>query len=312
MQSSGHHVALRGHQRIGKRTLLRGAFADVCERTGGAAFFVELAPAESAEALQKQVAERVDAFLKQAASGEELRSNPKEPFQVLGDLSAPFFVGLDGLGALKNDTARQVCDALFATPKNVRLSIIAPLHYQMEAMFRSQLLPRIQRSVLLGPIADEELVTLINTPAAAHGAPFADESLGALAEASGSRPYELLTLAALATAELPQDFRGNIPPERIDELISVDALAKSPLGQELVEGYLHLLAVELSPTERRVLEMIATGVEGDAPTEELERLEVSGLIQVAENGVSMTSACFESIVRAVASGEISIAVDDAS
>jgi hypothetical protein len=317
--TAGHHVCIRGFWRVGKTTLMAGALQRACERSGGAAFVLDLRDPDredgmpqSVDAVLGRVKAKVDEFLKRVGAT-ELKSDPKKPLEVLGELAAPLFVGFDELVALHNlglDNARAVIDVLLTTPKNVKVAVVCHRHRDMDALFEESVVARAGvMTVLLGGISDEELVNIVNTPALAFGVAFENEALGELADITGNRPWELITLCAICASRLPKDFKGTVKPEQVDELISLDVLGEHEAGRALIETYLRILVTAMNAEERTVMELLSAGKEGEATEDALARLEAAGWIATVEEGMEITSGLMDGIARAVADGEIRVSVE---
>ncbi len=316
--TSGQHVCIRGFWRIGKTTLMKGVLKRACERTSGAAFVLDLRDPDrddgvpqSPEAVRARIVAKVNEFLKRVGAT-ELKADAQKPLEVLGELAAPIFVGFDeliALHALGAEPMGALFDALLVTPKNVRVVVVCHRHRDLDAAFEAQIVARPGVStVVLGPITDDELVQLVNSPAATVGVSFENEALGALAEVTGSRPWELFTLCAIAAGRLPKDFRGAIGPAQVDELVNVDLLSETEEGRELVETYLRILVTAMNPEERVVMELLSAGKEGEATEDALARLEAAGWVATTEQGTAITSGLMDGIARAVAEGEIKVSV----
>ena len=317
--TGGHQVCIRGFWRIGKMTLMKALLKRACERTSGTAFLLDLKDPDredgipqTVEAVLGRVAAKVNDFLGRVGAS-ELKANPKEPLAVLGELAAPLFVGFDeliALHALGPEGATQVIDALLSTPKNVKVVVVCHRHRDMDALFEEKVVARPHvTTVMLGPISDDELVQLVNGPAQALGVTFENEALGALAEVTGNRPWELFTLCSMAASKLPIGFTGTIGPQAIDELVSLDALGESEEGAALVETYLRILVTAMNAEERTVMELLSAGKEGEATEDALARLEAAGWIATTEDGTALTSGLMEGIARALVEGDIKVSVE---
>jgi hypothetical protein len=200
-------------------------------------------------------------------------------------------------------------DVLLTTPKNVRVALAVERHRQVDALFETSVVQRPgMASAFVPPISDDELVKLVNVPAAACGVTFADEALGALAEITGNRPWEVVSFCALAAMKLPKGFTGVVAPEAIDALVNLDALAENDEGQALIDASLRMLMAAMSPPERALCELLAVGGEGEVPEDAIAALEAAGLVTQAE-GLALHGAFFAGIVQAVAQGVIKVAVE---
>lgn len=315
--TGGLHLCVRGFSSIGKTTLMKGVLQRACERTGGAAFVLDLRDPErddgiptSAEAVLGRLAAKVNEFLGRVGAT-ELKADPKQPLQVLGELAAPLFVGFDELivlGAL-GAGAKPVLDALLTTPKNVKVVVVCDRHRDVDELFEAEVVGRPGvATVMVPPVSDDELVHLVQAPAQALGVTFENEALGALAEISGNRPWELLALCALAASRLPRDFKGTVGPAQIDELVSLDVLGEAEVGQALVDNALRILVAAMTPGERTVMELLSAGKEGEASEDALARLEAAGFISATDAGYEINGALFEFLSRAIAEGVISVSV----
>ncbi len=317
--TSGKHVCIRGFWRIGKTTLMRGVLQNAVQRTGGVAFSVDLRNPDTQDGMVKtpaellgRIAAKVTELLKRAGAT-ELTVDPKQPLQVLGELAAPIFVGLDELIALfglEQKVAREVLENLLATPKNVKVVAVCHRHRDLDELFESAVVAKpsvVTRFV--PPISDEELVHLINTPALARNVRFSDEGLGSLAVLSGNRPWELVSLAALATATLEKGFTGEIGPEKVEALFDLEALGASEEGQALVDNVLRIVMTAMNAEEKALVDLLVTGGEGEASADAVRRLGEAGLVVEDEEGLAVNGALFEGLARAVATGEIKVSVE---
>jgi hypothetical protein len=317
--SGGHHVCIRGFWRVGKTTLMKGALERACERTSGAAFVLDLRDPDredgvprSVEAVLERVGAKVDEFLKRVGAT-ELKASRKQPLEVLGELAAPIFVGFDELVALHGlpaGGAKVVIDALLTTPKNVKVVVVCHRHRDMDALFEAEVLQRPGLvEALVGPITDEELVHLVNSPAQALGVTFENEALGALAEATGNRPWEVFTLCSILARRLAPGFAGTVGPQQVDDLLDLDALASTDEGQAVIDTYLRILVTAMSAEERTVMELLSAGKEGEATEAALASLEAYGWIATTEEGSAITSGLLEGIAGALADGAIRVSVE---
>ncbi|MCC6334564.1 MAG: hypothetical protein IT380_11325 [Myxococcales bacterium] len=316
--TGGHHACIRGFWRIGKTTLMKGVLQRACERTGGAAFTLDLRDPDrddglpqSPEAVLNRVAAKVNDFLGRVGA-KELKADPKQPLAVLGELAAPLFVGFDELIALHGlgaDKARAVIDALLNAPKNVKVCVVCHRHRDLDALFESDVVARPGvATVMVPPVTDDELVTLVQTPAQSLGVTFSNEALGALAEATGNRPWEVFTLCALAASRLRPDFKGEVAPDAIDALLDLDVLSESEEGRAVVETYLRVLVTAMNAEERTVMEMLSAGKEGEATEDALARLEAAGWVVTSEEGSAVNGDLMEGLARAVAEGVIKVSL----
>lgn len=316
--TGGHHVCIRGFWHIGKTTLLKGVLRAACERSGGAAIFVDLRDPEredgvpqSAQAVLTRIAAKVQDFLGRVGAT-ELKVDPATPLTILGELAAPLFVGLDELIALQSlgaAEATKLIQTLLATPKNVKVAVVCHRHRDADAFFADAVLTHPQMvAEFCGPISDEELVNLVNTPALALGVSFENESLGVLAELSGNRPWELTTLCALTAKSLGPDFKGTILPSQIDALVTLDALSETEEGQALIDNCLRVLLTAMTLEERTLVELVATGGEGEVPEDAVTSLREAGWLSAGDEGFEILSGLLAGIALAVAQGDISVSV----
>lgn len=316
--TAGNHVCIRGFWRIGKTTMLKGVLERACERSGGAAIFLDLRDPErddglpqSVEAVLARLTRKVTEFLARVGAT-ELKADPKQPLEVLGELAAPLFIGLDevlALHALGPEKMVTLLDVLLTTPKNVRVALVAHRHRDVDALFETALIQRPgMASAFVPPISDDELVALVNTPAQAHGVTFSNEALGALAEVTGNRPWEALSFCALAARKLPKGFTGEVGPDAIDALVNLDELGAVDEGQALLDNALRTLVTAMTPEEKALCELLAVGGEGEVPEDAIAGLEAAGLVSTAE-GLTLNGGFFAGLVQAVAEGVIKVAVE---
>jgi hypothetical protein len=186
---------------------------------------------------------------------------------------------------------------------------VAHRHRDVDATFETALIQRPGMASAFVPlISDEELVTLVNTPAQALGVTFSNEALGAIADISGNRPWEVVSLCALASRQLPKGFTGEIGPERIEQLVNLDVLSGVEEGQAMVDNMLRILVTAMTPAERALCEMLATGGEGDVPEDAIAALEATGII-TGGDAYSVNGALLAGIAQALADGSIKVSVD---
>jgi hypothetical protein len=317
--TGGHHLCIRGFWRIGKTTMMKAVLKRACERSGGAAFVLDLSDPEredglpqSVDAVLGRVAAKVNEFLARVGAT-ELKADPKRPLDVLGELAAPLFLGFDelvALSALGSAGVTEVIEALLTTPRNVRVAVVCNRHRDVDALFESLVVARPGvASVMVPPISDEELAELVQAPAAPLGVAFENEALGALAEISGNRPWELFSLCAILASRLPRDFRGAVTPAQVDELVNLDLLGESDEGRALLDNLLRVLVTAMSPEERTVMELLSAGKEGEATEEAIARLLEAGWIVEAEEGYAINGALMEFVSRAIVEGVIRVSVE---
>jgi len=214
---------------------------------------------------------------------------------------------LTSLGA---EVAAGLIDTLLTTPKNVKVVVIAHRHRDADALFEEKIVARdgvATASVL--PISDEELVTLVQTPAQECGVTFENEALGALAEISGNRPWELLSLCAMLAAKLPADFAGNIGPDQCDALVDLDVLGESEEGRGIIDNHLRILVTAMNAEERTVMELLAAEKEGEATEDALARLQEAGFVSATDEGFAVNGALVEFVTRAIVEGAIRVSVE---
>lgn len=317
--TGGHHLCIRGFWRIGKTTMMKSVLKRACERSGGAAFLLDLRDPErddglpqSVEAVLGRVTAKVNEFLARVGAT-ELKADPKKPLEVLGELAAPLFLGFDELVALTSlgdAGAAQVIEALLVTPRNVRVAVVCHRHRDMDALFEALVVNRAGvATVTVPPISDEELADLVQAPAAPLGVTFENEALGALAEISGNRPWELFSLLSILTAKLPKDWKGAITPAQVDELVNLDLLGESDEGRALLDNHLRILVTAMNAEERTVMELLSAGKEGEATEDALARLLEAGWILEAEEGYAINGALIEYVSRAIVEGVIRVSVE---
>lgn len=317
--TGGAHICIRGFWRIGKTTLMNGLLARACERSGGAAFVLDLRDPtrddglpQSVDAVLGRIAVKVDEFLKRVGAT-ELKADPKKPLEVLGELAAPLFVGFDELIALSGlgpEGMTTVIDALLTTPRNVKVAVVCHRHRDLDAIFESLIVGRAGvATVLVPPVTDDELATLVQSPAADLGITFENEALGALAEISGNGPWELFSLCAMVASKLPADFKGAITPAQVDELVNLDTLGESEEGQALLDNDLRILVTAMNPEERTVMELLSAGKEGDATEDALTRLQEAGIVSATDEGYAINGALLEFVSRAIVEGVIKVSVE---
>ena len=315
--TGGQHLCLRGFWRIGKTTMMKAVLKAACERTGGAAFMLDLRDptredgmVASIESVWARLTEKVTEFLKRVGAT-DAKVDPKNPLAVLGELAAPIFVGIDELIALHSvgeEKAREFLKALLTTPKNVKLALVCHRHRDLDVVFDTEVVLRPEvYSDFIRPVTDEELVHLIQTPAQAHGVVFSDEALGAIATLSGNRPVEVFTLCSIVASTLTPDFKGTITDEQVENLVTFDAVAEHEAGRELVDAYLRVLVTAMSPEERALMELLAAGGEGEVPEVALQMLQATGYVTPGE-GFMINGTLLEGLTRAVADGSIKVSV----
>lgn len=317
--TGGHHICIRGFKRIGKTTMMKGILQRACERSGGAAFMLDLRdPArddglpQSVDAVLGRLTIAVNDFL-QRVGAKELKADPKKPLEVLGELEAPLFVGFDeaiALSALGPEGMTTVLDTLLTTPRNVKVALVCSRHRDLDALFEAQVVARGGvATVVVPPISDDELVQLVQTPAQVLGVTFENEALGVLAEISGNRPYEIFSLCALLASRLAQDWKGTVTPAQLDELVNLDVLGETDEGRALLDNHLSILVTEMSAEERTVMELLSAGKEGEATEDALVRLQEAGFVVANDDGYAVNGALIEFVSRAVVEGVIKVSVE---
>lgn len=317
--TSGHHICIRGFWRIGKTTMMRGILQRACERSGGAAFVLDLRDPDrddglpqSVEAVLGRIAAKVNEFLARVGAT-ELKADPRKPLEALGELAAPLFVGFDeliALTALGPEGMQTVVDALLVTPKNVKVAVVCHRHRDLDAFFEEQVVGRAGvATVVVPPVTDEELVTMVQTPAQAFGVTFENEALGALAEITGNRPWEIFSLCAVLASRLPADFKGTITPAQCDELVNLDVLGESDEGRALIDNHLRILVTAMSAEERTVMELLSAGKDGEATEDALVRLQEAGIVVTTDDGYAVSGALLEFVSRAIVEGVIRVSVE---
>lgn len=317
--TGGHHICIRGFWRIGKTTMMRGILQRACERSGGAAFVLDLRDPDredglpqSVDAVLGRVAAKVNEFLARVGAT-ELKADPKKPLEVMGELAAPLYVGFDELIALAGLGAEgmsTVIDALLTTPKNVKVAVVCHRHRDVDAIFEEKIAARAGvATVVVPPISDDELVTLVQTPAQAAGVTFENEALGALAEITGNRPWEVFSLCAVLASKLAPDFKGAISPAQIDELVSLDLLGESDEGRALLDNHLRILVTAMSAEERTVMELLSAGKDGEATEDAITRLQEAGIVSATDDGYAVNGALLEFVSRAIVEGVIRVSTE---
>lgn len=317
--TGGHHLCIRGFWRIGKTTLMKHVLARACERSGGAAFVLDLRDPDrddglptSVDAVLARITAKVNEFLGRVGA-KELKADPKKPLEVLGELAAPLFVGFDeliALTALGAEGMSAVIEALLVTPKNVKVAVVCHRHRDADALFEEKIITRPGvASVMVPPISDDELVNLVNGPAIELGVTFENEALGALAELTGNRPWEVLSLCSVLATGFAKDFKGSISAAQVDALVDLDLLGDNVEGRALIDNHLRILITAMSAEERTVMELLSAGKEGEATEDALARLQEAGFVLEAEEGFAVNGALIEFVSGAIVNGVISVKVE---
>ncbi len=315
--TGGNHALIRGFWRIGKTELLKASLKKACERTGGAAFYLDLRDPERDDGLPRtkesvlaRLKAKVDTFVQRVGAG-QLQVDAARPLQALGELAAPLFVGIDeaiALKALGQPTMSAMLEDLLQTPKNVKLVLVGHRHREADGLFDAlSQKPNVQ-TFFVPPVTPDELAHLVRTPARAAGVTVADELLEGLAQVSGRRPWELFVFAHLATRELPDGFKGELKAELLEPWLSLEALTEVDEGQAVVDNALRILTTAMSEGEKAVVDLLATQGEGEVPEDALALLERSAYLE-NKDGFAILGSLFEGIARAVAEGEIRVRVE---
>lgn len=314
--TGGHHLCIRGFRRFGKTTLMTGILARACERSSGAALILDLRDEtredglpQTVDAVLAKVTRQVNAFL-DTVGAKEVRADAKKPLEALGELAAPLYVGVDDaalLVALGPAGMAQAFEALLVTPKNVKVAVVCARHRDLDAVFEEHVVNRGGvATVMVPPVTDDELVTLVQTPADEFGVTFENEALGAIAEITGNRPYEIFQLCALLASRLAKDFKGAITPEQVDALVDFDILGESESGQALIDLHLRALVTEMNVEERTVMELLAAGKEGEATEDALVRLQEASFVVASDEGYDVNGALIAFVTRAIVEGVIKV------
>ena len=318
--TGGHHICIRGFQRIGKTTMMKGILQRACERSGGAAFVLDLSDPDrddglpqSVDAVLGRLTTKVNEFL-QRVGAKELKADPKKPLEVLGELAAPLFVGFDeliALTALGPEGMTKVIDTLLTTPRNVKVAVVCSRHRDVDALFEELVVGRAGvATVVVPPVSDDELVQLVQTPAQVLGITFENEALGVLAELSGNRPWEIFSLCALLASRFAsKDWKGTVTPSMLDELVNLDVLGDTDEGKALLDNHLRTLVTQMSAEERTVMELLSAGKEGEATEEALVKLQEGGLIVANDDGYAVNGALIEFVSRAIVEGAIKVSLE---
>lgn len=317
--TGGHHLCIRGFWRIGKTTLMKSVLQRACERSGGAAFVLDLRDPDrddglptSVDAVLARVAAKVNEFLGRVGA-KELKADPKKPLEVLGELAAPLFVGFDeliALTALGQDGMVTVIDALLTTPRNVKVAVVCHRHRDADALFEQHVMARAGvASLMVPPITDDELVALVHGPSQELGISFENEALGVLAELTGNRPWEVLSLCAVLAAGFPKDWKGTVTAEQIDALVDLDKLGEREEGQALLDNHLRILVTAMSAEERTVMELLSAGKEGEVTEAALVALQEAGFVNSSDEGHAINGALIEFVSRAIVEGVIRVQVE---
>ncbi len=314
--TGGHHICIRGFERIGKTTMMKGILQRACERSGGAAFVLDFrTPDEAPQTVDSVLARlttKVNEFL-QRVGAKELKADPKKPLEVLGELAAPLFVGFDeviALAPLGAEGMATVVDALLTTPRNVRVAMVCDRNRDLDAFFETAVVARAGvATVLVPPVSDDELVTLVQTPAQVLGITFENEALGALAEITGNRPWEIFSLCALLATRFEKDWKGTVTPAMLDALVDLEVLAETEEGKALLDSHLRILYTQMSAEERTVMELLSAGKEGEATEDALTRLQEAGFVVANDDGYAINGALVEFVSRAVVEGVIRVSLE---
>lgn len=319
--TGGHHLCIRGFQCFGKSTQLTAILARACLRSGGAALILELRDTtredglpQTVDAVLANVALQVNAFLDKVGA-KEVRADAKKPLDALGELAAPLYVGIDDAALLLKLGAEgmaKVFDTLLTTPKNVKVAVVCARHRDLDAVFEEHVVGRGGvATVMAPPVTDDELVTLVQTPALELGVTFENEALGAIAEITGNRPFEIFALCALLASRFPKDFKGAVTPEQVDALVDFDVLSESEPGQALLDLHLRTLVTDMSVEERTVMELLAAGKEGEATEDALVRLQEAGFVIATDEGYDVNGALIAFVTRAIVEGVIKVSAEGA-
>lgn len=315
--TGGHHICIRGFERIGKTTMMKGILQRACERSGGAAFVMDLRPPDEApqtvDSVLARLTTKVNEFL-QRVGAKELKADPKKPLEVLGELAAPLFVGFDeaiALGPLGPEGMTTVMDALLTTPRNVKVAVVCDRHRDLDAFFETAVVARGGvATVVVPPVSDDELVTLVQTPAQALGITFENEALGALAEITGNRPWEIFSLCALLASRFEsKDWKGTVTPAMLDALVDLEVLGETDEGKALLDNHLRILMTQMSAEERTVMELLSAGKDGEATEDALVRLQEAGFVVANDEGYAVNGALIEFVSRAVVEGVIKVSLE---
>ena len=163
--------------------------------------------------------------------------------------------------------------------------------------------------MVVPPISDDDLVQLVQTPAQVLGVTFENEALGALAEITGNRPWEIFSLCAVLASRLEKDWKGTVTPAQLDELVNLDILGETDEGRAVIDNQLVTLVTEMSAEERTVMELLSAGKEGEATEDALVKLQECGFVVAADEGYAVNGALFEFISRAIVEGAIKVSLE---
>ena len=85
-------------------------------------------------------------------------------------------------------------------------------------------------------------------------------------------------------------------------------LADSEEGRALVDNHLRILVAAMTPEERKLVELLAMGGEGEVPEDAVQRLGEAGFLTTTQ-GYELCGDLFAGIARAVAEGSIKVSVE---
>jgi hypothetical protein len=190
----------------------------------------------------------------------------------------------------------------------VKLGLVCHRHREADELFESLSQRPNAKTFFVPNITDEELAHLVRTPAREHGVTVSDELLQALSQVSGRRPWEAFVFSHLVTRGLEDGFKGTLAAELIEPWLSVDALTEVEEGQAVVDNALRVLTTAMNDNERTVVNLLATGGEGEVPEDALASLQQSAYLESGE-GFAILGSLFEGLARAVAEGEIRVRVE---
>lgn len=231
------------------------------------------------------------------------------PLEALSRIGGRVFVGFDELIALQTlgeEKMTSVIRALTAAPPNVGVLAVCHRHRKVDPLFEQHLVQNPRFSTwFIPPLTPSELEHIVRTPARELGVEVTDKALEAIAQVTGLKPWESFTFCYLAAAARAENDLRPLDVPEIEALMSLEQLSAEPHGRAMVENCLRILTSAMTPEERQVMELLASGGEGHVRPEVVQGLERAAWL-TRTPGWRILGDLFAGLVRGVASGAIHV------
>ena len=317
--SEGRNLLIRGFWRIGKTELMRGAVGGACERMCKNGIFFDLrsdrhssgVPKTEAEVFEK-IAGHLGGFY--AACNADVKIDPANPFRSLERVQSESFIGIDemiALHGLGEESMGRVIGMMKALPDNIRLVLVCHRERNVDGIFDREFGSDGRFDTIFIPtLTDEEVERLVVSPAIPLGYSFTPGAIGALAEKSGNKPWELFTYAYMVADMMEKLGIEDADGDLVEEAVSVKAAMQDDFGSLVIENYARIYLLGMNAGEKETMKRLALGSldVNTAADADLNSLLQSGWIK--RNGIwEIDSTMFRDFIRQVETGEFKVTVE---